>query len=105
VAALVGLSRDRGDVPTNAISEDDWRRYSGDLSRELQRLRVERGLTQEHVAYTAGITRTTYQRFEKNENRPGVPSNPELRTLLAIAAVLGVQLRDLLPSWNPDVTP
>ena len=105
VASLVGLSSDGEGVPNNAISEDDWRRYSAELSRELQRLRVERGLTQEHVAYTAGITRTTYQRFEKNENRPGSPSNPELRTLLAIAAALGVHVRDLLPSWNPDVSP
>ena len=89
----------------SAISDEDWRRFSAELSREIQRIRVERGLTQEHVAYTAGITRTTYQRFEKNENRPGVSANPELRTLVAIASALGVRLTDLLPDWEPGLTP
>lgn len=92
-------------MPTNAISDEDWQRFSGQLAHELQRLRVERGLTQEHVAYTAGITRTTYQRFEKNENRPGAPSNPELRTLVAIAAALDVDVRELLPDWMPELRP
>lgn len=89
----------------NAISDEAWRRYSEELSQILQRARVERGLTQEHVAYTAGITRTTYQRFEKNENRPGSPSNPGLRSLVAIAAALEMELVDLLPNWKPDLHP
>lgn len=98
-------SKTGGNVRKPAISDDDWRKFSGELSREILRIRIERGLTQEHVAYTAGITRTTYQRFEKNENRPGVSANPELKTLVAIASALGVRLRDLLPDWDPELAP
>jgi transcriptional regulator with XRE-family HTH domain len=92
-------------VPNNAIDDEDWARYAREFGQKLQRLRTERRLTQEHVAYTAGVTRTTYQRLEKNENRPGAPANPSLSNIVAIAAALGVDVAELLPKWKPDVNP
>jgi transcriptional regulator with XRE-family HTH domain len=105
VATLAALAGNGGGVPKNAISDDDWRRFSGEISQLIHRARTQQGLTQEHVAYTAGITRTTYQRLEKNENREGSTANPGIRTMLAIATVLGLELKDLLPAWKPDLHP
>ena len=61
------------------------------------------GLSQEAVAYRAGLTRYTYQKYEKGESRPGSPINPSLRSLLAIAQVLEVELGALLPGDVPDL--
>ncbi|MDR1265067.1 MAG: helix-turn-helix transcriptional regulator [Propionibacteriaceae bacterium] len=62
----------------------------------LQRLRLERGLSQERVAHLAGISAYTYQKFEKGESRPGSPLNPRLFTLLALCQTLGVGVGELL---------
>lgn len=70
----------------------------------MQRVRVLRGLSQERVAYHAGLSRYTYQKLEKGEPRPGSPANPSVRTLLAVAQVLEVTLADLLPTQAPDLT-
>lgn len=74
------------------------------MGGNLQRHRLERGYSQERVAYEAGLSRYTYQKLEKGESRPGDPANPRLQTLLAIAQVLGVELTDLLPPKTPDLT-
>lgn len=58
---------------------------------KLRRLREARGLTQEQVAHRAGMTLGGYRKVEV-----GVKSNPRLRTLEAIAYVLGVKVADLL---------
>ncbi|MCE0508978.1 helix-turn-helix transcriptional regulator [Microbacterium sp. KKR3/1] len=55
------------------------------------------------MAYRAGLTRYTYQKYEKGESRPGYSANPTLRTLLALAQVLGVGLVDLIPGDPPDL--
>lgn len=70
----------------------------------LQRLRLERGLSQERLAHMAGISSYTYQKFEKGESKPGTPMNPRLFTLLSLAEVLEVSLEDLVPSDWPDLT-
>ncbi len=31
------------------------------------------------MAYRAGLTRYTYQKYEKGESRPGHPANPTLQ--------------------------
>ena len=51
----------------------------------MQRLREARGLSQERVAYDSGMSRYTYQKFEKGESMPGTPANPSLRNVMAIA--------------------
>ena len=87
------------------MSEDeDWRRFATALGVRITRLRIEQGLTQEAVAYRAGLTRFTYQRYEKGESQAGHPSNPTLLSLIALAQVFGVSIQDLLPPEVPDVT-
>ena len=72
--------------------------YSDKLSQRLYSLRYERGWSQEHVAHLAGISTYTYQKFEKGESKPGTPMNPRLFTLLALANVFEMDIKELLPS-------
>lgn len=74
------------------------------LGINLQRLRLESGLSQERLAHMAGISTYTYQKFEKGESKPGTPMNPRLFTLIAIAQVLDIPLEKLLPKDRPDLT-
>lgn len=80
-----------------------WGDYAGQLATNLQRLRLERGLSQEDVAYRSGLTRYTYQKYEKGESKPGTPANPTIRTLLAMSQALGVELTEILPPDAPDL--
>ncbi|MFD9777105.1 helix-turn-helix domain-containing protein [[Kitasatospora] papulosa] len=66
---------------------DEERRRLGDGIR-AQRMR--QNLTQEALAYRAGISRDTVQRVERASN------NPRLTDLLRIARALDTQLADLL---------
>ncbi|RGE19813.1 helix-turn-helix domain-containing protein [Leucobacter sp. wl10] len=81
----------------------EWIPYARQLGTELQRLRIARGLSQEHLAYAAGITRYTYQKLERGESSPGSPANPSLRNIMAIAQQLDVTLDELLPKPWPDL--
>lgn len=74
------------------------------LGVNLQRLRLERGLSQERLAHLAGLSAYTYQKYEKGESKPGTPMNPRLFTLIALSQALGVQIKDLLPTDLPDLT-
>ena len=80
-----------------------WSDYAGRLATNLQRLRHERGLSQEDVAYRSGLTRYTYQKYEKGESKPGTPANPMIRTLLAMSQALDVELTEILPPDAPDL--
>ncbi|HEU0206918.1 MAG TPA: helix-turn-helix transcriptional regulator [Pseudolysinimonas sp.] len=62
----------------------------------LQRARHQLGMTQEDVAYASGLTRSHYQQLEKGLSRPGVPANPSLLTVTALARTLGLNPSDLL---------
>ncbi len=79
-----------------------WQSYARELGTNLHRARIAKGLTQEGLAHEAGIVGFTYQKLEKGESNPGNPANPTLRVLMSIAAVLEVDLRDLLPPGNPE---
>lgn len=70
--------------------------FSEKLAQQLRLLRDKSGLTQEAVAYRAGVSTYTYQKFEKGESKPGTPMNPRLFTLIALANVFGVSLQELL---------
>lgn len=87
----------------NSSSDDEWAVYVQRLATSLRRAREDAGLSQEQVAYRAGLTRYTYQKYEKGESRPGSPANPTLRTLLALSQVLGVTLDGLIPTGAPDL--
>ncbi|RUQ06268.1 XRE family transcriptional regulator [Microbacterium sp. HSID17254] len=85
------------------IADSEWAAYAQRLATALRRAREGAGLSQEQVAYRAGLTRYTYQKYEKGESRPGRPANPTLRTVLAISQVLGVVVEDLIPGDVPDL--
>lgn len=61
-----------------------------DLAERLKAARAASGLTQEAVAAKAGIDHRRYQRLEQGT------SNTTIRTLVRIAAAVGVDLWDLL---------
>lgn len=83
---------------------DEWRDFARRLGLQIHRLRVARGLSQEAVAYRAGLTRFTYQRYERGEAQSGLPANPSLRVLVALSQVFEVPLEDLMPQNVPDMT-
>lgn len=82
---------------------DGWPCYMKQLGINLQRNRIKAGLSQENVAYSANLSRFTYQQLEKGESRPGSPANPSLLNILAIAQVLHVSLDTILPDNLPDL--
>lgn len=81
----------------------EWAEFSRKLAIHLRKLRTDAGLSQEDVAYRSGIARYTYQRYERGESGAGVPANPPLRSLLAMAQVLNVDLAGLVPAPAPDL--
>jgi len=83
----------------------EWANFVRELGINIQKLRIARGLSQEQVAYAAGLSRYTFQKFEKGESMPGTPANPSLRNIMAIAQALEVTLDDLLPIGWPDLQP
>ena len=85
-------------------SAPNWRQFAVELGHNLQRERLVKGLSQEHVAYRAGLSRFTYQKYESGMSRPGTPANPSIRSLLAICQVLNIELTNLLPNETPDLT-
>lgn len=83
--------------------DEAWSDYAAQLAANLRQHRSEAGLSQEDVAYRSGLTRYTYQKYEKGESKPGTPANPTIRTLLAMSQTLGVELTQILPSDVPDL--
>lgn len=81
----------------------DWSEYAQRLATALRRARKRAGLSQEEAAYRAGLTRYTYQKYEKGESRPGTAANPTLRSILALSQVLELPLSELLPRDVPDL--
>ncbi|WP_308162123.1 helix-turn-helix transcriptional regulator [Microbacterium sp. ISL-59] len=81
----------------------EWSAYSQRLATSLRSARERAGLSQEDVAYRSGLTRYTYQKYEKGESRPGFPANPTLRTIITLSQVLGTSLHDLIPEGFPDL--
>lgn len=80
-----------------------WDAYAVEIGLRLARARQRTGLSQEKVAHRAGLTGNTLHKLEKGITRPGVPMNPKLRTLLALAQALDVEVTELLPPAPPGV--
>lgn len=91
-------------MPSPATSPTAWDEYARELGQNIQRERARAGYSQDRVAYEANLSRYTYQKLEKGESRPGTPANPTVKTLLAVAQVLRVELSDILPIETPDLT-
>ena len=83
--------------------EAEWSAYSQRFATSLRSARARAGLSQEDVAYRSGLTRYTYQKYEKGESKPGTPANPTIRTLLAMSQALDVELAEILPPDAPDL--
>lgn len=70
------------------------------LGVALRRLREERGLSQEKLAFRAGVTKNQVQLIEagRSSGRKEAigPSNPRLSTLAGLAEVLGLSVSALL---------
>ena len=83
--------------------ESSWAAYMRTVGINIQRERIRHGMSQERLAYSAGLSRLTYQQLEKGESRPHTPANPSLKNIMAIAQVLDIPLDLLLPSDWPDL--
>lgn len=64
------------------------------LAKNLVRLRAERQMSQEDLSYMAGLSRTVVSHIERQQR------NVTLETLEALAAGLGVSVRDLFDESN-----
>ena len=96
------FSADDGFMSSGPIQSDEWIRFAAELGHSLHRRRMQCGLSQEDVAYAAGLSRYTYQKLEKGVSRPGTPANPSLQNVLALARVLRISLAELLPTSAAD---
>ena len=61
------------------------------LGRNIQRLRKEKGLTQEQLAEKAGLAMTSVAYIEAGYNFPA------FETMYKVSQVLGVKIKDLIP--------
>lgn len=68
------------------------------LGARLVRLRIEHGLSQEHVAHAAGISRNHYQLLEKglSNRKERTPANPRLSTLVRLCEVFETSVPELM---------
>lgn len=70
------------------------------VGERMLKLRTERGLTQESLAYLAGITKNQVQLIETGQSAgrksTGGPSNPKLGTLVGIAHVFEMSVAEFL---------
>lgn len=70
------------------------------LGDALRLLRTDKGLTQEALAYQAGITKNQVQLIESGRSsgrkEATGPSNPRISTLAGLAGVLEVRVSELL---------
>ena len=64
-----------------------------ELAENLQRLRLERGLSQSKLSMSSGVNLRTIQQLEAGVNRI---LGAKIETLLPIAKVLGVTLEELI---------
>lgn len=69
--------------------------FIADLAEDLRRVREERGLSQEEVAFTAGVSVRTYGCLERGESSSGAIANPGISTLVRVLAALGVERASL----------
>lgn len=69
----------------------------------LQSHRVDLGITQEKVALAAGISRQHYQQMEYgySDRATRSPSNPKLRSLLRIVAILDIPPEEVVEALWP----
>ena len=74
------------------------------LGSLLQSHRADLGITQEKVALAAGISRQHYQQMENgySDRATRNPSNPKLRSLMSVVAILEIPREEVLKALWPD---
>jgi transcriptional regulator with XRE-family HTH domain len=82
--------------PSSPERSPEWDDYARHIGVRLHRRRVFLKLTQEEVAYAAGLTRSHYQLLERGLSRPDTSANPSLKTLVNLAEALDMDLVELL---------
>ena len=85
------------DAMGNKARSREWMSYVREIGDNFHRLRLEKGLGQEKLAYEAGLSRTTIQRLENPNQKTESSSNPTLVTLVSLCRVLDVDILDVLP--------
>lgn len=71
-----------------------YRYIFGRLGKEISRIRKEKKLSQEELAFEAHVDRSSVALAEEGKN------NPRLKTLLKISYVLKIRLSDILDKVN-----
>src|SRR5665213_1236807 len=69
-----------------------FQRVIRDLAANLRRIRIEAGMSQEHLALSAGVDRTYVSQIER-----GV-GNPSVQVVVRLASTLRVDIDQLLGS-------
>ena len=64
------------------------------FSESLKRLRIEKGLSQQSLAKTAGVSQTAIYHWEKGDRKP------KFQQLQYLAAALNVYVNDLEHDWS-----
>ncbi|MCK3770148.1 helix-turn-helix transcriptional regulator, partial [Microbacterium aerolatum] len=80
--------------------EAEWSAYSQRFATSLRSARERAGLSQEDVAYRSGLTRYTYQKYEKGESRPADSSWGRNTRILCF----GEELSELLGGGEVSVS-
>lgn len=82
-----------------------WTDYVRELGKDLQRLRNACGMSQEQVAYSAGLSRLQYQRLEGggHSSPSSKVSNRTLKSLITIAEVLDYTMSKIILAYWPDL--
>lgn len=78
----------------------------GDCRRNVNLARcraVSVGHSLPRVPKPLRMSQCIHESFEKGQSMPGAPANPSLRSIMALAQVLGVNLDELVPQPWPDL--
>ncbi|HEX5037318.1 MAG TPA: helix-turn-helix transcriptional regulator [bacterium] len=80
------------DLPWDSIKHyaRGGKQRSSALGERVKKLRKERELTQENLARAVGISRIQMNRIESDVSKPG------LETMMRLAEVLGITLKDMV---------
>lgn len=82
--------------PSSPERSAEWDDYAKHIGVRLHRRRIHLALTQEEVAYAAGLTRSHYQLLERGLSRPDTSANPSLKTLVNLADALDMDVAQLI---------
>ncbi|RUQ21139.1 XRE family transcriptional regulator [Kocuria sp. HSID16901] len=94
-----------GQTDSGAMTSDSLDRETAQrLGSLLQSYRADLGFSQEKVAIAAGISRQHYQQMEYgySDRATRSPSNPKLRSLMRIVAILNIPREEVLDAIWPE---